>query len=97
MKWVLIALVVLFFGGVYTSTIEEDTLDVDALYLRTVTVVELDEEADVVTVEDRQGNLWQFTGIEGLQVNDVYEMLMDDKGTTKIEDDVFIKAFYKAN
>lgn len=64
------------------------------LYPTTAVVYELDRENDLVTVEDANGNLWQFEGCEDWDINDICSMLMDDCGTTSIYDDEIVMVRY---
>lgn len=65
-------------------------------YALTTKVVEIDREADIVTCEDYNGNLWKFYGVEDWEVNDCASLLMDSNGTKKIYDDVVKGARYSA-
>ena len=64
------------------------------LYPTTAVVYELDRENDLVTVEDANGNLWQFEGCEDWDINDICSMLMDDCGTASIYDDEIVMVRY---
>lgn len=64
------------------------------LYALTTCVVTVDEITDTVTVEDNNGNLWDFFGCEDWAVGDICSMLMDDNGTTEIYDDIIINTRY---
>lgn len=63
-------------------------------YPLTTRVVEVDEEADLVTCEDFNGNLWKFEGCEDWQNGDICSLLMNSKGTEKIFDDEILLAHY---
>lgn len=65
------------------------------LYPLTTTVTKI--ENDTVTVEDSNGNLWSFNGIEDWQVGDGCALIMDDNSTSEIVDDVIISAKYQQN
>lgn len=56
-------------------------------YALTTKVVATDKEADIVTCEDCNGNLWEFYGVEDWEVGDCASLLMESHGTKKIEDD----------
>ena len=56
-------------------------------YALTTKVVEIDRDADFVTCEDCNGNLWKFRGVEDWEVGDCASLLMESHGTEKIEDD----------
>ncbi len=66
------------------------------LYALTTVVTEVDMEADTVTCEDYNDNLWVFDGAEDWEVGDCASLLMDSKGTKKIRDDVVEGAKYSA-
>ena len=57
-------------------------------------VSSIDNDTDLVTCEDGNGNLWEFYGINGRKVGDKVALLMDNMGTTKIEDDEICGATY---
>ena len=63
-------------------------------YPLTTRVVEVDEDADLVTCEDFNGNLWEFEGCEDWQEGDIASLLMNSKGTEKIFDDEILLAHY---
>lgn len=65
------------------------------LYPLTATVTQI--ENDTVTVEDSNGNLWDFYGTEDWQVGDGCSLLMDSNGTNNIEDDIIISIQYYYN
>ena len=88
---ILVVLATLFLCGFATK----DCVNAKELYLRRTTVVALTE--DVVTVEDAQGNLWEFLGVEDWHTGDHCELLMSDNGTEKIQDDIIVRTFYREN
>ena len=53
----------------------------DGFYDRQATVGGLDDAADVVTVEDSDGFLWEFYGAGSYGNGDVVVLLMWDNGT----------------
>lgn len=63
-------------------------------YALATEVIEIDHEADIVTCEDCNGNLWEFYGAENWEVGDNANLLMNSKGTPKIEDDKICGATY---
>ena len=65
-------------------------------YALTGVVVELTAKSNEVVVEDYNGNLWAFCGIEDWQVGDCASLLMDDQGTDSVLDDVVLSARYSA-
>lgn len=64
------------------------------LYPLTTVVYNISEATDTVTVEDYNGNLWQFKGVEDWNLNDICSCLMDSKGTMLIKDDEIVKVRY---
>ena len=85
-----LALTPVVYVAVYTHNTNRET----NLYPTTTVVYELDQENDLVTVEDANGNLWQFEGCEDWDVNDICSILMDDCGTTSIYDDEIVMVRY---
>lgn len=63
-------------------------------YPLTALVVETDEAADTVFVEDYAGNLWSFEGVEDWFVGDFASLLMNDMGTPLIFDDEIVAVRY---
>lgn len=63
-------------------------------YANTAVVTEVDKENNLVTVEDCNGNVWQFTETEDWEFADSCSMLMDSKGTQSVADDEIIQVTY---
>ena len=58
-------------------------------------IVENDERTETVTVEDFNGNHWQFNGVEDWLVGDIVSMIMSDNGTPDtIYDDQIVMVKY---
>ena len=57
-------------------------------------VTHISEATDTVTIEDYNGNLWQFKGVEDWSLGDVASCIMDSKGTVFIKDDEIVKVQY---
>lgn len=53
-------------------------------------VISFSSYYDNVTVEDTDGNLWQFYG-NGYRIGDEVHLIMDDNGTTDITDDIVVE------
>ena len=64
------------------------------LYPETARVVDLDYDADVVTVETFNGFLFSFYGCEDYCEGDGVALIMDDNGTEKVYDDCIVMAQY---
>lgn len=71
----------------YTLHKEDKQETVSEYYALATKVVAIDQEADIVTCEDCNGNLWEFYGVEDWEVGDCASLLMESHGTKKIEDD----------
>lgn len=89
MKKLVIVAAIFFVLGVFAKEMENNTDDV---YLRQGKIIAFNGET--VTVEDNNGNLWDFQGVEDWHIGDGCTMLMDSNGTTEIEDDVIVRNFY---
>lgn len=63
-------------------------------YPATMVVVDIDEEEDLVTLEDSEGFVWEFYGVDDWFVGDLASVLMYDSYTPEIEDDEIVKARY---
>lgn len=64
------------------------------VYPMAVTVVDVSEALDMVTVEDSNKNLWQFHGVEDYMVGDIVACIVDTNGTPEIKDDIIIQTRY---
>lgn len=65
----------------------------DGIYAMTAQVYRLDYEADIVTIEDANGNLWDFEGTEDYCEGDLVSCVMWDAGTPEtIYDDHILSA-----
>lgn len=53
-------------------------------------VISFSSYYDNVTVEDTEGNLWQFNGT-GYRIGDEVRLIMDDNGTADITDDIVVE------
>lgn len=90
--FVIISIAMLFTACKTVTT--EETTDIRIDYTLSTKVFELDEENDVVTVEDENGNLWDFYGCEDWLINDNCILLMNNNNTSNIYDDIIIRAIY---
>lgn len=63
------------------------------LYPLSTTVTEI--KNDTVTVEDSNGNLWSFNGVEDWEVGDGCALIMNDNSTSEIIDDTIISTRYQ--
>lgn len=89
---VLCSLIIFFCLGVFVG---QNTLTkAKNLYSLTTIVLEVSPYNDTVTVQDFNGSLWQFKGVEDWDAGDVCSCLMDSKGTPEIKDDEIVSARY---
>ena len=78
--------------SVVSSSAEQ--IDANNVLVRVGTIVEIDEENDVVVVMDTVGMLWEFEVIEDYALDDTVTLLMDRNNTETIFDDIIIRVFY---
>ena len=64
------------------------------VYPLVVVVSEVDRAQDIVTFETNNGDLFEWEGIEDLEINDTCALLMCDMGTPEIKDDVILSIRY---
>ena len=74
--------------GIFSSTLKNN------YYSMTTRVVKVDEPTDTVTIQDFNGNYWQFDGIEDWAVDGICSCIMDNKGTKEIKDDEIVSTKY---
>lgn len=83
--------------GLITSMLSTETEPAaNNLYSLTGIVREVNYDTDIVSVEDYNGNIWQFYGCEDWMPNDCCSMIMDSKGTSNVEDDKIVSIRYCA-
>lgn len=64
------------------------------LYLRFANVIDLEYLDDIVTADDGLGNLWEFSGVDYFEYDDLIIMIMSDRGTPDwIYDDYVVNAY----
>lgn len=95
---VLAAMVVVIMGFAvagfwYTATTAKTETNV---YPLLTTVTEVDRDKDLVTVEDNNGFIWQFEGVDDWEEGDLCNCLMNSRGTKKIFDDEIIMTRYES-
>jgi len=76
---VLILVALLSCMGAYAST-----------YPTAFVVVEVDEVSDVLVLEDFNGFLWEWYGIEDTLTGDVMAAIIDDNNTAEVFDDEIV-------
>ena len=66
----------------------------DNYYGMTAVVVDISRPLDRVTIEDCNGNLWQFDGVEDYDIGDICSCVMNNCGTDNITDDEIVSVQY---
>ena len=64
------------------------------VYPLVVVVSEVDRAQDVVTFETNNGDLFEWEGVEDLEVNNACALMMCDMGTPEIKDDAILSIRY---
>ena len=82
---------VLICGMFHAVAVEQPAAN---LYPQTFKVISVDYYENLVTVEDFNGNVWQFWGAEDWVENDICSAIMSDNGTDSIYDDSFVMVRY---
>lgn len=67
---------------------------INDLYSVTMIVTELDDTTDTVIMQDANGNIWSFEGIEDWFVGDLASVMLDKNGTQEIYNDTIVKVRY---
>lgn len=68
--------------------------EINTLYPLTTIITAVDAENDVVECQDCNGNVWEFTGCDDWQVEDVASLIVFNNKTDDITDDEIIMANY---
>lgn len=77
--------------------IGQTTFPKEHYYPLTTIVTTINEDYDTVSVEDSNGFIWQFSGVEDWGEGDICSIIMDSKGTNTILDDEIVKTRYCGN
>lgn len=94
-KLILIALAIIVACTGIATQIQTKTETENRIYAKTVVVIQLDTDSDIVTCVDGADNLWCFYGVEDWQTGDFASLLMDNNGTADtIYDDAIVEATY---
>lgn len=94
-KIVMAVLVCLAVGSGFTVGKIAERKQVENMYPLSTIVTEINIKDDSVTVEDSNGNLWLFNGVEDWQVGDGCALIMNDNNTKDIRDDTIISTRYQ--
>lgn len=93
LNWYLITCVVWAIAAIICSMItRHDTIKM--LYPTSGIVIKVNRAEDFITIEDYTGNIWKWSGAEDWTVGDYCALIMNDKGTTQINDDEIISIRY---
>lgn len=87
---ILAVFVIIILSTVITSGKSDD----DNIYATTAIVTTLDYVNDTVVVEDFNGFMWEFTGIEDWCEGDLVSLVMNSVGTPTVLDDKIVHAYY---
>ena len=92
LTWVIITLLIgLVLGLLHGYTIRK------RLYPNALYVAETNKEENYVAAVSITGNAFKFSGVDDWMIGDVVAVIMDDKGTENVDDDVIIKKRYAGN
>ena len=64
------------------------------IYPDTFIITGLDYANDIIILEDANGFIWEYEGIEDLFIGDMVSVLMDNNNTENITDDIILKLTY---
>lgn len=94
----IIAVIVVIFVGFVTAAVwySATTNSKANIYPLLTTVTEINKDKDIVTVEDNNGFIWQFKGVDDWEKGDLCNCLMDSQGTEKVFDDEIITTRYES-
>lgn len=81
---------------VMTQNNENTQRENNNLYPLTTRVIQIDEDSDCVSIEDCNGNLYSFIGIEEWETDMTCTVIMDSKGTKTIYDDEIVSVRYSS-
>ena len=77
-----------------TETENVEITETENIYALSTVVTSIDTSTDTVTVEDYNGNLWSFYGIEDWQNGDRCSLIMSTNNTPSIYDDIIVSQKY---
>lgn len=72
----------------------DKNINLTEIYSLATVVTAVDAENDVVECQDYNGNVWEFTGCDDWQVEDVASLIVFNNKTDDITDDEIIMANY---
>lgn len=90
-----IAIAMIFITGLLVCALKaQEAPTYSNLYPASMIVVEVNQDTDMVTLQDFNGFLWQFEGVEDWVVNDICACIMNDMNTESIFDDEIVETRY---
>lgn len=72
----------------------DKNINLTEIYSLTAVVTAIDTENDVVECQDYNGNVWEFTGCDDWQVEDIASLILYNNNTDDITDDEILSATY---
>ena len=93
LKKVIISLIILL-NLLILLLLFNNNINIDNIYAKTLKVVSVDHEQDLITAVDYNGKYWQFTGVEDYCINDCISIIFDKNNTENINDDIIVKVQY---
>ena len=91
MKKLIVTLIILICALFFVAAVSQP---VARTYAATGRVMAISTGTDTVIVEDYNGNLWAFYGVEDWQEGDCVSLVMSDAGTEEIYDDEILSVRY---
>ena len=89
------------FGFIILFTVKTDVknkldknINLTEIYSLTTIVTVVDTENDVVKCQDYNGNVWEFTGCDDWQVEDIASLILYNNNTDDITDDEILSVTY---
>ena len=91
MKKLIVTLIILTCALFFVAALSQP---VAKTYANTACVMAISTGTDTVIVEDFNGNLWAFYGVEDWLEGDCVSLVMSDAGTEEIYDDEILSVRY---
>lgn len=97
----IIFIICCIFGFVMLFTVKTDVknkleknINLTEIYSLATVVTAVDAENDVVECQDYNGNVWEFTGCDDWQVEDIASLILHNNNTDDITDDEILSVTY---
>ena len=72
----------------------DKNINLTEIYSLATVVTAVDAENDVVECQDYNGNVWEFTGCDDWQVEDIASLILHNNNTDDITDDKILSVTY---